>query len=170
MAQKIKVQDGNIVFSTSDPALNINFGIKGSLDVTKNITVGDDPSTPGVITTSVDPATNIGQNLNITTGSGISGNGNLNLMPTGVLSLNSVLWPTLSSTITSGSFIGASSLNTLAFYPFIFAYTGSDTLTTTQLNILYPSIQPGQYVIGPTVVYACIATGTWRITGLYTSY
>jgi hypothetical protein len=153
MAQKIIVQDGNVVYQTSDPSFAVNFGINGQLNVTKDLNVGDDPLAAGTITTSP------GADLIISPGA------NLRLEPTGSILLNNVAWPTGPQTTTPGMFLGVSALNTLQFYSFILAFTGSDTLTVPQLNIAYPTIQPGQSVIGPTVVYQCVSSGTWRILG-----
>ncbi len=161
MAQQIKVQDGNIIYETSDPAnYDVNFDIKGVLSVTKDLIVGDDLLAGGTITTAT------GQNLTLTTGIG----GNLNLAPDGSIILNGIQWPTGASSVTPGSYLGASALNTLTFYPFILANTGSDTLTVAQLNIAYPTIQPGQSVIGPSVVYQCISSGQWRTLGASLGY
>lgn len=155
MAQKIIVQDGNIAYTTSDPSTHlVNFDIGGQLNVASNLNVGNDPMSPGIITTSS------GQSLTITTGAG----GNLSLSPSGALLLNGATWPIGSLSVNPGQYLGASGLNTLAFYSFIFAFNGSDTLTISQLNTLYPSIQPGQSVIGPTVSYLCVSSGQWRIS------
>lgn len=172
MAQKIKVQDGNIIYSAPpDDAGNpqfINFDINGQLIVSSNVVVGDDTPGAGTITTS--PS----QNLTITTGLNadilLVPTRNLILNPTGALSLNTAIWPTAlelttpGTQATPGTFLGASATNTLRFYSFIFAFTGSDTLTVSQLNILYPTIQPGQSVVGPTVIYQCVGLGQWRIS------
>jgi hypothetical protein len=79
------------------------------------------------------------------------------------LTIGSVSWPASSSPPSPGYFLGASSLNVLEFYPFVLAYNPSDTLSVIDLNILYPTIQPGQKVIGPTTVYECVSASTWRI-------
>ena len=168
MAQKIKVQDGIIVYETYDPTLyDVKLDIEGQLVVTKNITVGNNTDPTGTITTNT-----VNQNLIITTAPGghlfLTPQGNLNLTPTGAISLNSVIWPTGPQSVTSGSYLGASNTNTLKFYSFVFAQNGSDDLTPdsnpiTGLNYLYPTIQPGQCIVGPSVVYECISTGTWRI-------
>jgi hypothetical protein len=155
MAYRIVVQDGNIIYQTSDPAFGVNFGIDGVLNVAGQLNVGDNLSSPGIITSAS------GQNLTLETGTG----GNLNLSPSGALLLNGVSWPTGSLSITPGQFLGASALNTLSFYPFVIATVGSDTLTQTQLNASYPNAQEGQSVIGPTVVYQCVSTSTWRTLG-----
>jgi hypothetical protein len=158
MAQKIKVQDGNILYVASDSTYDVNFGINGLLTVTKEIMVGDIALGLGTITTS--PA----QNLTITTGLGA----NLLLQPDAALILNGVQWPVAPISTSPGSYLGASALNTLEFYSFVFASSVSDSLTPglnpiTGLDFLYPTIQPGQVVVGPTVVYDNVGTNQWRI-------
>lgn len=158
MAQKIKVQDGNILYVASDSTYDVNFGINGLLTVTKEISVGDNSNASGTITTA--PA----QNLTITTGMGA----NLLLQPDAALILNGVQWPVAPISVSPGSYLGASALNTLEFYSFVFASSGSDFLTPdsnpiTGLDFLYPTIQPGQVVVGPTVVYDNVGTNQWRI-------
>ena len=151
MAQKITVQDGIVVYTTSDPATQfIDFNIDGQLNVAANLNVGNDPLSPGIITTSP------GQNLTITTGTG----GNLNLAPTGALLFNGVTWP--STSINPGQYIGASATNTLSFYSFVLATVGSDTLTSAELSLSFPNAQPGQWILGPTVTYQNVALGQWR--------
>ena len=159
MAQQIKVQDGNIIYAAapdvSGNPQDVSVTMDGQLYITKNLLVGNDPLTPGVITTAA------GQSLILTTGAG----GNINLSPSNALILNGVQWPTGSLSVTAGSFLGASATDTLEFYPFVIAFNGSDTLTTSQLNTAYPTAQPGQSVIGPTVVYQCVSASTWRTLG-----
>jgi hypothetical protein len=155
MAQKIVVQDGNVLYATSDPTQSINFGINGYLTVTEELTVGTDVLSPGLITSQP------GQNLTVQAGAG----GNLILGPTSSIVLNNVSWPTGSLNVTPGQFLGASSLNTLQFYPFVIAFNASDNLTVTELNSLYPTAQPGQSVVGPTVIYECVSSGNWRFLG-----
>jgi len=110
MAQKIKLQDGNIVYSASDPAHAVNFGINGQLNVTKELNVGDDPLADGIITTPVD------LDLNIIT----AGTGKLKLVTdlTGAILLNNVQWPDGTVVPVPGMYIGVSALNTLQFYTF----------------------------------------------------
>jgi hypothetical protein len=164
MAQKIKVQDGIVVFETADPQYDVDFGISGSLNVETSaqigteLQVGNNSLAAGTITTAP------GQNLTLTTGTG----GNLSLAPTGNLLINNVQWPTATST-SAGTYLGASDSNTLQYFPFILAFTGIDTLTVSQLNSTYPSIQSGQSVIGPTVQYLCVTSptpgpGKWTIS------
>ncbi len=149
---RIAVQGGNIVYSASDPATAVNFNINGIANIRDNLNVGNSTEIGGTITTD------IGQDLLITTGTG----GNLKLSPTGSILLNAVVWPTGTLNVNPGQYLGASSNNILEFYPFVIAFDGSDTLTQSQLNVLYPTAQAGQSVAGPTVMYQCISANTWR--------
>jgi len=152
MAQKIKIQDGNIVYVASDPSYDVNFGINGQLNVTKELNVGNDPLADGTISTPP------GIDLNIVP------DGNLSLQPTsGNILLNNVTWPL--GTPNPGDIIISETLGNLNYRPLVLAIVGSDSLTTGQLNIAYPNALPGQTVAGPTVVYQCVGTGLWRILG-----
>lgn len=84
------------------------------------------------------------------------------LNASGVSSLNGVEYPDGSVTPISGMYMGSSVSNTLQFYPFVLAINGSDVLTLAALNSTYPAAQPGQSVLGPTVVYLCTAASVWR--------
>lgn len=159
MAQKIKIQDGIVVFAATDPQYDVNFGINGILNVTQSaqigtaLQVGGNTDAAGTVTTAS------GQNLTLTTGTG----GHLNIAPSGALLLNGSQWPINNQQTTSGSYLGVSPAplsNTLQFFPFILAITGSDTLTPAQLDISYPTIQSGQTVVGPTVKYFCVTSPT----------
>jgi len=135
MAQQIKVQDGIVVYSTSDPSTSdLDFSIKGQ------ITLGNTPLSNGLITTP--------------TGS------DLLLQPSGDLVLVDAVWP--SSIPTLGQFLIVSGTNQLSFQVISLGTVGSDTLTESQLNLQFPTALPGQFVSGPTVVYLCISIGTWR--------
>ena len=164
MAYKIKVQDGIIVYAACDPALDVKVDIAGELSVSKFANIGSNEDSVCILTTSI-----IGQDLTITTAESgrlnISPLGNLNISPTGAILLNGVSWPAINSSITSGSFVGASALNTLAFYPFVIAYQSNDALTITELNNLYPTIQPGQMVVSNNVIYYCVGVNQWRLIG-----
>lgn len=152
MAQKIIVQDGIVVYATSDPTLNMDMSIHGYMNISKQLNVGDNTVAGGTITTPT------GQDLIVTTGTG----GNLKLQPTGSILLGNTTWPDGTVLPSQGMFLGSSALNTLQFYPFVIAFVGSDILTQSQLNISYPTAQTGQSVIGPTVVYQCVGSGVWR--------
>ena len=160
MAQKIKVQDGVVVYSTSDPLItDINFSIKGNLDVTTSLNVGDDPLASGQIQTPLNSSVDL---ILSTHTNGIDPGGNISLAPEvgGIVLLNGVSWPT--SSPNPGQFIGATSLGNLGFLNFLLTIVGSDSLTNSQLNLLFPLALPGQNVAGPTVMYTCISTGQWR--------
>jgi len=107
MAQKIKVQDGNIVYSASDPAYAVNFGINGQLNVTKELSVGDDPLADGIITAP----SNVDLSI-ITTGVG-----KIKLLTdlTGAILLNNIQWPDGSVSPVPGMYLGVTALNTLQF-------------------------------------------------------
>lgn len=53
MAQRIKLQDGNIIYEACDTAGSVNFGIAGTFSVTEQITVGDNMLAGGIITTAL---------------------------------------------------------------------------------------------------------------------
>ena len=150
MSQRIKVQDGVIVYGPADPSQSLDFTVAGSVSV-----IGSGGTT-GTITT------NIGEKLQLTTGDG----GILSISQgtgTSQLLINNAQWPT--TIPTTGSFIGASASNVLSYLPFVYQSASSDALTVSELNTAYPDIIPGQYVIGPTTVYLCVAPSTWRILG-----
>lgn len=159
MSQKIKIQDGIITYATPDPTLEIKFNVDGQVNVSSEINVGNDNSAPGIITTPDDNNTD----LNITTGTG--GHLSINQNASGTLSLNNVQWPTGIVSLNPGMYLGATSLNTLDYLSFVIGSNSSDTLTSSQLNALFPSAQPGQVVTGTTVVYYCTGSGQWRTLG-----
>ena len=155
MAQKVKVQDGNIVYSAADPAQSVNFGVNGQLNVTKELNVGDDPFADGVITAppNVD--------LIIST----DGTGNLRFESGASILLNNVAWPDGTVSPVPGMFLGVTSLNNLQFIPFIIGVAPTDSETSADLNLLFPTAQPGQFAAGPTVVYQSLGSGNWRKLG-----
>lgn len=100
MAQKIKVQDGIVVYSTADPSVDpIDFSILGALSV------GNQPLADGIILSP--PGTDIilapGKNISLQT-------------TAGSIVLNNVVWPDGTVTPTPGMYLGVSALNTLQFY------------------------------------------------------
>jgi len=113
MAQKIKVQDGVVVYSTPDPVApqltpntptgDIDFLINGQLSVSLGLAVGNDPLADGTMTSPV--------NTDIIITPGIDFNVQT---PLGNIVLNDVIWPTNAPTL--GMYLGASALNTLEFY------------------------------------------------------
>lgn len=107
MAQTIKVQDGFIAYSATDPGLALEFNVDGNMYVSTSLSVGADPLISGLITTPEGTEAD----LLITTG----GAGILKLQQNdiGTLTLNNVQWP--ASEIQPGMYIGASSLNILEY-------------------------------------------------------
>jgi len=155
MAQKIKVQDGSIVYSSTDPGNpDVNLQINGLLDVTKEVNVGNDPLANGEITTPVDV------DLEIT----VSGTGKIKLQtgssPGGIV-LNNIEWPPVDTIPTPGNFLAVSSINTLSYELLVLGHQDSDILTSIDLDLLYPGAIPGQIVSGNTVIYTCISLGQW---------
>jgi len=155
--QKVKVQDGVIRYTATDPTLFVDFSIIGQANVSRQLNIGDDPLAAGNITTPT------GIDLNVIPGTG--GNLELAVSSGGVLLINNAAWPSGLVTPDVGMYIGASALNVLEYYPFTLDFTANDALTVPQLNAAYPTIQPGQRVVGPTVIYECVAPSTWRIMG-----
>ena len=164
MTQKIKVQDGNIVYSNSDPTQPANMTVLGTATVTDEFTVGNINSPiDGVISTG-DGTLSSRARLDITTG--LYGDLNIYQSPTdGQLFLNNARWPSGATQPIPGMFIGSSALNELEYYKFVIANNPNDSLTSADLIALYPNAQTGQSVVGPTVVYQCVGTNSWRILG-----
>lgn len=146
MVQRIKVQGGQVVYEASDPSFDISMDVAGRVNVSKELNVG-------TISTK--------DNTDLNISPGLNGNINLNPSGTGNIILDNVSWPTNSPI--AGTFLGGTSLNTLSFLPFILSPpAASDNLTSSQLDILYPSALAGQKVIGPNVMYQKISVGNWR--------
>ena len=168
MSQKIKVQDGTILYSgvpsNTNPLGEIDFGVNGQISVSNEIVVGSVNSPiDGVVSTGNGSALQRAR-LDITTGA----YGDLSIYQSstdGQLFLNNARWPSGATQPSPGMFLGASALNSLEYYPFTLAYTTNDSLTEADLNLFYPSAQPGQSVAGPTVMYMCVGFGQWRILG-----
>lgn len=162
MAQKIKVQDGVVVYSTTDPlTTDLDFGIRGNLDVKTSVSVGDDPLADGSISTP--PGS--GVDLVISTNTDGLLDGSIVLAPVagGNIVLNQVVWPT--NFATPGMFLAATGANVLDYELLVLGIVGSDILSDSALNVSFPGTIPGQVVAGPTVVYTCVSTtggGTWR--------
>lgn len=155
--QKVKVQDGVIQYVATDPTLLVDFSITGQANVSKQLNVGDDPLAAGNITT---PS---GTDLQIIPGNG--GDLSLAVSNPGLLKFNNAVWPSGALIPDTGMYIGASAANVLQYYPFTLDFTANDALTVPQLNAAYPTIQPGQRVVGNTVIYECVAPSQWRIIG-----
>jgi hypothetical protein len=114
MANRILVQDGKITYATSDPVRNIDMGIAGLLNVTKQVNVGDDPLAAGMIQTP--PGSSV--DLKIKTNTDGVSYGNIKLEPVtgGRIILNNVAWPSGIVSPIPGMYLGVSGLNTLQFY------------------------------------------------------
>lgn len=162
MSQKIKVQDGIISYSAADPTELLDFTVEGSVNVTDELVVGGLNSTNvGNITTGngtlVTPA-----RLDITTGE----YGTINIFQNSVgsrLLLNHIQWPVGTAAIYPGAYVGVTATDQLQYHYFILDTVVSDVLTTTDLNTAYPSITPGQVILGPTVMYYFVGSGEWRL-------
>jgi hypothetical protein len=127
--------------------------VSGQINVSKELNVGNDPLADGIITTE--------DNTDLILATGLNGSIHLNTTGTGNIVLNNMVWPELSPV--PGKFLGATALNTLEFLSFILSPpVVSDTLTSSQLDVLYPFAQPGQEVYGPTVLYQKVAAADWR--------
>jgi len=157
MTQKIKVQNGNVVYSTPD-GTDVNLTVEGDAHVHTVVRVGTDINASGQISTP-DGST---ADLVIKTETDGLASGSIKLEPAlgGNILLNQAIWPT--NFATPGMFLGVSDLNVLSYQLLVLGIVGSDTLTSGQLAIDYPDAIPGQIVAGPTVIYTCISSGTWR--------
>jgi hypothetical protein len=113
MAQRIKVQDGRVYYSASDPADDVNIGVAGQINVTKQVNVGDDPSAAGLIQTPVNSSADL---IFRTSTDGIDA-GNIKFEPSaaGNILFNNVAWPDGSVVPVPGMFLGVSGVNTLQF-------------------------------------------------------
>jgi len=161
MVQRIKVQSGQLIYEASNPAYDMNMDVMGRVSVTKELQVGNDPLADGIIYTEA--------NTDLILSPGI--NGDISLQPTGTgdIVLKNAVWP--QTTPVPGMYLGASSANVLEYqYSVMPSVLGSDTLTSSQLNLLYPyppgpgdtAVYPGQQVLGPNVVYQRVSGTLWR--------
>lgn len=161
MAQKIKLQDGKIVYMSVDPLQAVDFGISGQLTVSNDLVVGNNPLADGTIISE--------ENTNLIISAGA--HGNLQLLPgaiDGDIVINGVVWPDGSVQPNLGMFLGASGVNTLQYYPFVIGSSPSDTETEASLNITFPDAIAGQMVLGPNVIYFAIGSGYWRTSAAST--
>lgn len=157
MAQRIKIQDGKVVYQATDSSYDLEMGIQGYLGVTKELGVGSNPLIDGAIYTPSTASLRIAPGLD------------LRLEPSsGKIYLNNVLWPTTAPI--AGQFIGSTGIGNLEYLPFLISFTGSDSLTQSQLNSSFPNASPGQFVAGPNVLYTCISSGQWRTSVASPSY
>lgn len=116
MAQRVIVQDGIVLYSASDPlSVDMDFSVLGQINVTKQVTVGDDLLAPGRIET---PLTS-GVDLIFRTHNDGFDYGHIRLDSAtfgGSIILNNVAWPDGTVSPTPGMYLGVSALNTLQFY------------------------------------------------------
>lgn len=125
MAQRTKIQDGIVSYSTNDPiSTDINFNIEGRLNISKEINIGNGPLIDGNIISpgNTDIIIASGKNLGVQT-------------PNGNIILNNMVWPNGTVTPVPGMYLGVSATNTLQFYnlPSTFApYYQYFTSTTSQ--------------------------------------
>ena len=154
MAYRIKVQDGIISYSATDPDDLVTYDIHGTLNVRTKINIGEDNSPISTISSTKDIVVNSGSI------------GAVRLEPDSkFIFLNGVSWPVGTTGIIPGMYIGASASNTLEYQRFIIGTALSDNETSQTLSSLYPDAQPGQSVSGPSVLYTCVAPSQWRILG-----
>lgn len=165
MAQQIKIQDGVVVYSTSDPVAprltpntptgDVDFLINGQLGVSLELKVGNNPLADGTILTP--PGTDLilvpGKNISMQT-------------PSGNILLNNVVWPT--NTPVPGMYLGVSALNTLQFitlpgprYELITAVAAQTVFNTT-----VPTVANGAGIARLQV----FVNGVKQIEGLLKSY
>lgn len=173
MAKKIKVQDGNISYSNTDPSLPITFNVGGTISASDDINAG------GTINAAVMSVGNISateMSVGTTETAGVittSNGGNLTILPdenaflyisqnqvNSGLYLNGIKWP--DTTPTLGSFLSITAQDTLSYQSLILGTTSNNSLTAADLNALYPLALPGQYVVGDTSMYFYVGQGAWR--------
>lgn len=175
MSQKIKVQDGKIIYTTPDQS-SLDFQVDGDVLSTNSIvedqiTVGTDTIEGQIVVTGTpggvgEITSGISGDLLLEPGAGGSLVLNGLASNSSSLKINNYYWPNTGANLPIGVFLGASSATTLQFYSFyITPNATSNTLTNSQLNTQYPGAQPGQAVVGPSVVYLCVALGTWMVFG-----
>ena len=164
MPQKIKVQDGVVIYSAADPTIGISMNVAGSMNISNQLNVGSINSSVSGVLSTPDTTTLSAARLDITTGT----NNSLNIYENasgGSLFINGAQWPHSTQSPAPGMFVGSSALNQLTYYSFILGTSSSDSLLPADLNATYPLAQIGQVVVGPTIVYYCIGSGQWRNLG-----
>jgi hypothetical protein len=163
MTQINKIQDGTVVFTSTNPAVvDLGFNVVGNASVTKSLLVSSANTADGTIATST------GTDLLLTNSPGAPANVILRPAIGGNILLNNVAWLGANVTPGVGGFVGASSNNVLNYYAFVAGNEVSDSLSISYLNTTYPAITPGQMVVGSTVVYLNVGASTWRVLGLGT--
>jgi len=116
MAQRVIVQDGVVSYRSSDPgSLDMDFSVSGSVNVTNQVNIGDNPTSPGLISTP----TGSGVDLIIETHNDGIDFGNIKLdsqTDGGAIVLNNVSWPDGTVSPVPGMYLGVTALNTLQFF------------------------------------------------------
>ena len=163
MSQKIKVQDGEVSYSNTDPSQPVELTIYGNANVTNRINVGSINSPEPNVITAGDGTVGSVAALNIVAGQ----YGSVNLQQstqdaTSQITINNVQWPAGHVEPVSGMFLGVTAVNKLEYLPFIAGSIPNDSLSAASLNSSFAAIQPGQYVLGSTVIYLYIGSGDWR--------
>lgn len=160
MSQKVKVQGGVVHYGAADPEQPVDFSILGQANVRDILNVGSEAATDALITTNNG---SIAQrvDLGITTGE----YGTVNIFQNaqeGAILINNAQWPDGTVTPTQGMFLGSPETNVLQYYSFFFDFTTNDAMTTADLNsnTAYQTIQPGQSIVGTTVIYLCVSKAT----------
>ena len=156
MVQKVRVQDGVIVYTATEDEQQLEMGVRGSVTVTKTVTVGDDPNADSYIRTQGSG------NLILTTALA----GNLHLRTdTGSVMLNDVRWPD-NRRPAVGTFLSVTSAGALSFTEFAIGVVARDNASAFDLNTQFPVASPGQVVLGPSVIYLCVnpagSSSKWR--------
>ena len=115
MAKRVVVQDGKVLYQSSDPgSLDMDFSVSGVVNVSNQVNVGDNPLSPGIISTP--PGS--GVDLTIKTYNNGIDFGNIKLdsiTDGGNILLNNISWPDGTVSPVPGMYIGVSALNTLQF-------------------------------------------------------
>jgi hypothetical protein len=148
MAHRIIVQDGVVLYRSSDPgSLDLDFSVIGSVNVTNQINIGDVTSPSGLLSTFAGS----GADLKIETHNDgfIFGNIELdNLTDGGSILLNNIAWPDGTVSPIPGMYLGVSALNTLQFYVLPAGSTPAYELISslaaqTVFNTVIPTIANG---------------------------
>lgn len=145
MAQRVIVQDGKVLYATSDPlSLDMDFSVLGQINVTKQVNVGDDLLASGLVQTP----TGSGVDLILRTHNDGLTFGKIrldSLTDGGQIVLNNVSWPNGAVAPVPGMYLGVTSLNTLQFltlplpstptYEFLSAVAAQTIFNTTVSTI-----------------------------------
>lgn len=116
MAQRVIVQDGKVLYATSDPlSLDMDFSVVGQVNVTKQVNVGDDILASGLVQTP--PGSGVDLIFQTHNDGFAFGNIRLDSLTNGnKIILNNVAWPDGTVSPVPGMYLGVSALNTLQFF------------------------------------------------------